>query len=80
MKVKSIYFIKCIPGEPVYKMTNGSLRIPMSVKGKTGLYWISEEEVTKGVSDVDRKSALAKPFRVAEKEIESIERDLLKVS
>ncbi len=68
MKVKSIHFLPQSPGQPVYEMTDGTLRIPFF--DKTGkVFWASESEMTRGVSDTKKLIAFRRPFFEAKKTI-----------
>lgn len=49
MQVKSIHFIETIPGQPIYEMSNGDIRIPFP----TGhaIVWLSFDEAVKSILD-----------------------------
>ena len=51
MKVKEIHFVDSIPGQPVYVMSDNSIRIPFP-DGKTkAMLWINEEEAIKSLTN-----------------------------
>lgn len=68
MKVIGIYFIKNCPGVPVYKVADGSLRLPFTMK--TGqIVYFSKDEMLKGVSDQKVIFQNNQIFTEAEKQI-----------
>jgi hypothetical protein len=73
MQVKNIHFLSCCPGLPVYEMMDGSLMMPFSKKPARGqapmFFWSSEDNLVKGISDIDLIMKLRSPYRIAEDEI-----------
>lgn len=50
MKVKAIFFVECVPGQPVYQMDNGDIRIPFPDGRTKAMLWITEEEAIKSLT------------------------------
>lgn len=69
-----MYFISSVPGLPVYEMMDGSLRLPFSrkEKGERLFWWMSQEDMTKGISDIKTRAQFIAPFTNAQEEIDKI--------
>jgi len=51
MKVKEVHFIDTVPGQPVYIMENGEMRLPFPSQQIGGLMWLTEAEFKKAAVD-----------------------------
>jgi hypothetical protein len=69
MKVKQVYFLKCIPGLPIYELMDGTIMLPFLSKDKGTWFYYSEKEVTNKVSDTKILAAQKRPFHLAKAEI-----------
>lgn len=72
MKVKQVYFLKCIPGLPIYELTDGTIMLPFLNKETKTWYYYSEKEVTNKVSDTKILAQQRRPYHLAKAEINSL--------
>lgn len=56
MQVEKIFFVDSIPGQPIYFMRNGEIRIPFP-DGKTGaMLWITEDDAIKSLTTKSKEN------------------------
>lgn len=71
-KVVNTFFLKCVPGMPVYELKDGTIMIPFQNRETKGWYWYSEKEATSKVSDHTTLASLRRPFHLAKAEINGL--------
>ncbi len=50
MRIKAIYFSDIVPGQPIYVMEDGAIRIPFPDARTRAILWITEDEAIKSLS------------------------------
>lgn len=83
-KVKAIWFLPGIPGQPIYEMENGEVRIPYPHNKAGMMIWCNEEEALKAVvstnikQDSEHKKFIRKQFVDIRSEIGGMKKKELK--
>lgn len=69
MKIKATYFLKCIPGIPVFETMTGELMLPFSNKKTGTTFWAGKNEFQGSESDIKN---ITSAFKRAKEEIDKI--------
>jgi|GEM_PF-4529469 len=59
MKVKTVHFIDLIPGQPIYEMESGEIRVPMPDTKAGQILWLNEKQALNVLVD---KSVINQEF------------------
>lgn len=71
MQVKEIHFVDVVPGQPIYVMINGEIRMPFPDGATKQLLWLNEADVLKSlvVRDPSNKTFISTQFDLVRKAI-----------
>lgn len=69
MQVKKIHFIESVPGQPIYEMENGTIRLPFPDGRTSSMLWLSEEDVLKSLTQptAENKNIIIAQFNEAKR-------------